>query len=146
MESNEKNLIHSLTKYDDLAGKLSKNFMEFFYNKHYPQETMELVLPQTKRIVQNNINTNQIIINNMDIYPNPADNFFLINYKLVDEIKGSFIVIYDLLGKIVIEIPVKDNNGIIKIDKAQLSGSSYYCCVLINNNSVISRKQVILTK
>ncbi|MBN2175958.1 MAG: T9SS type A sorting domain-containing protein [Bacteroidales bacterium] len=76
-------------------------------------------------------------------YPNPANNFVNIDYdNLVNQ--NARIVIYDLLGSVVKEINVTDNNGSIKnINTSTLNEGIYFYSLVINNESKDTQKLII---
>jgi len=68
----------------------------------------------------------------INIYPNPIKDILYINYKLSDSIDAS-IIIYDILGKIVLEDIIKDSKGIKQINTSNLKAGIYFVKVVTDN-------------
>lgn len=75
--------------------------------------------------------------NTISISPNPANEYFIINYVIEEEIKQATAEIYDVLGKKIntINITSKTNQQLIKC--ADYINGQYYC-IIKNNNKIVN--------
>lgn len=64
-------------------------------------------------------------VNDFNIYPNPANNFFICNFEKSQNI-AAYIEIIDLQGRIVKRICNENSKEILKIDISNLSKGLYY--------------------
>ena len=75
------------------------------------------------------VNSNNNIINNKEdllyIYPNPVKDILTVEYALLTSTNINSISIYDIKGKLLISIPVKEQIGIEKINVSSLNKGNY---------------------
>lgn len=74
------------------------------------------------------------------IFPNPADNYLTLDYKLVEKKGDISIVITDVSGKIVYSKLVKGIEDIILIDLKDLPAGTYICSLKNGNDYDFSEK------
>ena len=67
--------------------------------------------------------------NNLNVYPNPTQDYFIVNYNLQDNSKAVFRL-YDVMGKEVIIQPITDMVGELKISSSTLKQGIYFYQVI----------------
>jgi len=86
---------------------------------------------------------NSLANNNLNlftIYPNPANNYVVINYNNKNNSKATFHI-YDCLGNIVKKITATSNNTTVNING--LTTGIYFCTYILNDKKVYSKKLII---
>ena len=80
-------------------------------------------------------------------YPNPFNQSTTINYTLPQYFQSAKIIIIDMSGKIVKQVPLSSEpgKGSIKIDAGSLPAGTYFYSLNVDN-SVIDTKKMVLTK
>ncbi len=83
----------------------------------------------------------EITIN--DVYPNPAQDEAIIDYKINHDLVKAKIVMYNILGKPVgdFELPAGDTE--IKIQTDELPSGIYFYTLYVNSGGVLTRKIVV---
>jgi len=76
-------------------------------------------------------------------FPNPANEYAAVFYKLPELKKQGSIVIYDINGKQVQNINVDGSNEYILFNNINLSNGSYFYSLIVDNEIVESRKMMI---
>jgi len=76
-------------------------------------------------------------------FPNPANSMVNFEYELSPDVQEARIVISNLLGTTIREIPVSKENGSITIDVSDLTEGLYLYSVIINDRSKLTRKLVV---
>lgn len=69
-------------------------------------------------------NSNQLEETYLDIFPNPAIDFLTVDYQV--SVPMEYIKIYDVLGKVVLEQTVTDNQNQQRLDVSRLAKGSYF--------------------
>ncbi len=92
-----------------------------------------------------NVGTNEMFKNYLftNAYPNPASNNATVNYSYSSEVNKASIVVNDLLGKLVKEIPLSDNQGKVSIITADISNGIYLYSLQLNGTIVNTRKLIV---
>jgi len=76
-------------------------------------------------------------------YPNPATEYVSFDYKNVED-PDARIVVYNILGSVVKEIDLRNNNGTIEnINTSDLKDGIYFYSLVINNESKDTQKLII---
>jgi len=75
-------------------------------------------------------------------YPNPANSNVSFNFNVTGSENNS-IVIRNILGSVVSAMTLSGNSGKITIDTGDLAEGVYFCSLLINGESTITRKLII---
>lgn len=102
----------------------------------------EFAVEDTFSVITDNIN--EIEINPIFLFPNPANNMIKIEYLMLDYYGNDHSIgIYTMDGKLVKSIPVKQQFGIIKADVSDIPPGSYI--ISFGNKSILeySRKIVV---
>jgi len=76
-------------------------------------------------------------------YPNPANTFTSFDYSIPQGIGKASIVVHNLLGAVVKEININDREGKLVVNTSDLIEGMYFYTVVIDNETVVSRKLVI---
>lgn len=75
-------------------------------------------------------------------YPNPANREVNIDFVLNNTGKYR-LVIYDLLGNIVKDIAISENEGSLKLNTSTFNEGIYFYSLLVNNESITTHKLII---
>jgi hypothetical protein len=76
-------------------------------------------------------------------YPNPANGLITIDYTLKNTPKNAKIVFYDMLGKVVKETPIANQQGVAKINVADLQTGFYFYNFMVDGKTSNARKLII---
>ncbi|MCF8234197.1 MAG: T9SS type A sorting domain-containing protein [Bacteroidales bacterium] len=76
-------------------------------------------------------------------FPNPANNLVNFEYELSHDVQNARIIIRNLLGKTMREIPVSKDYSSVSIDVSDLTEGLYLYSVLIDDRSILTRKLVV---
>ena len=80
----------------------------------------------------------------IDLYPNPARNVVNIEYNLSgSNAMGSKIEIRNMLGSVVKEINIADNQSIQRINVSEMPNGVYLCSVVCNGKVCKTKKMVV---
>lgn len=82
-------------------------------------------------------------INELKIYPNPAHNSFIIKFNFKEEGTNKF-VLFDLLGKVMVERNISEQTGSIEISAKHISSGIYSYGVLKSGKLQINGKLAII--
>ena len=78
-----------------------------------------------------------------DVYPNPANGTVFLDYKLKTDFKNGSVVLLNPLGEMILENELHDAEGSVKIDVSALSAGIYFCSMIVDGQTVISKKIVL---
>jgi hypothetical protein len=78
----------------------------------------------------------------LDIYPNPADNYVYISYRLTDQLRDAFLFIITYDGKIVQQKDIIQSEGRIKFNTTELAPGLYLVEMKSHSKSVIRKLQI----
>ncbi|MEO6903314.1 MAG: T9SS type A sorting domain-containing protein [Bacteroidia bacterium] len=76
-------------------------------------------------------------------YPNPAKGLITIDYNLKNAPKNAKVVFYDMLGKMVKETPIANQQGAVKINVADLHTGFYFYNFIVDGKTSNARKLII---
>jgi hypothetical protein len=76
-------------------------------------------------------------------YPNPANGLITIDYTLKNTPKNAKIIFYDMLGKVVKETPIANQQGVAKINVADLHTGFYFYNFMVDGKTSNARKIII---
>ena len=146
LNSDDKSLIFSLAETEDgLPNMLAKairlqNDTNFYYNEPivFPDTTLENRSKSTKvkKIVKKADNI-------MKVYPNPAKDYFIVEYNIIDKFDHATIEITDMLGHKIQEIVLNSSKGQKIINTTTFTKGIYNCCVK-NNGKNIGQSNIII--
>lgn len=76
--------------------------------------------------------------------PNPASSVFSMNYKLGSAASSNAkVVVYNMLGSVVMENPVNDSEGVVKMDVSTLDQGIYFCTLESDGKALATRRLVV---
>jgi len=101
--------------------------------------------PDTKsvNIIQRKSNDFSEKKTNISVYPNPANRFVTIEYKLSDTGIPSLLRITDLTGVVIKQIPLKGIQNKVVIGTINLKDGLYFCNLVVGNSVRESVKLII---
>jgi len=76
-------------------------------------------------------------------FPNPADKFVSISYSIAENFSTSALVIVDIIGNEVMQMPLNNKNGEIKIDISSLPSGVYFYGFKSDGKMLSSKKLLI---
>ncbi len=79
----------------------------------------------------------------LNVYPNPAKDYFIVEYKFNNEINGNRLEVVDALGHNVKSFDIIKKEGQLIIDSHSLTKGTYFC-ILLNNVKIYSRAKVTI--
>ena len=79
--------------------------------------------------------------NLLKVYPNPAKDYFIVEYQLTEEINHAVIEIVDAMGRKLQSIALFNKKDQIMINTNALS-SGFYNCILLNNEKIMSQTKI----
>jgi hypothetical protein len=99
-----------------------------------PRNPLALVIPPY--IAESNI---------MKIYPQPASNYIIIDYKYGDGFKSGYLELLNLTGQVVSSIPIISNVG---QEYVNISGllPGLYIARLISDKAILDRKKLLIIR
>ena len=122
----------------------SKALMNFAYQSHFRIIPQNVVSAQ-QAISNPNLNPNSIAaLQQLNVFPNPARDKVIFAYDLLEDFETTQISIYNLHGKLVEQFEVRDIQGKITWDVADLSDGCYYYQLTCGKASEPIQKLVII--
>jgi hypothetical protein len=76
-------------------------------------------------------------------YPNPADNHVFFNYSIPPSTKDCRLILRDMLGNLVSDLPINEKTGTSKVLTEDLNNGVYFYSLLINDKAYLTRKLII---
>ena len=95
------------------------------------------------KTVQLQVNEQRIILNQND--PNPFKESTTIRYFIPDNVNNAQLIINDITGKFIKEVPIENGFGSIEVFASDLS-SGIYSYSIVADGEVIDKKKMVLTK
>jgi hypothetical protein len=77
------------------------------------------------------------------VYPNPAHQTAHFDFEWKKEMTDAKIVIYNLLGKMVREVEIRENTGTLKINVSDLIEGIYFYSLVVKNQPEVTQKLII---
>ncbi len=112
-----------------------------FFDVSNPADSSFFIINFNITVGINEAKANAVLSN---AYPNPSSVFYSLKYDLNEYVQTAKVVMYDMLGKAVKEIPVNDRQGVLKINIEDLNAGVYFYSFIINNNKAISTKKIVV--
>ncbi|MBT3932963.1 MAG: T9SS type A sorting domain-containing protein [Bacteroidetes bacterium] len=137
--------LHNLTQFEDQAGLMSRQLLTYFTDYDFPPK----ILIINKSSEQPNVPVNIINLKikdeiSFDIYPNPTNNQFTIEYRLPAEMHSAVITIFDLSGKKVREFNLTENQGSLSVSKLEVGEAGMYQCIISLDENQKQVKKVLI--
>ncbi len=76
-------------------------------------------------------------------YPNPANSQTSFTYAIPDSEGNAHLVIRDMVGGVVSDIELTENNGSLKIETSKLSDGVYFYSLMLDGQPYMTKKLVI---
>ncbi len=86
-----------------------------------------------------NVQAQHIISNNL--VPNPATDYFIVEYNITDAVKGASLEIVDMMNRKLESITISTAKGQTMIKTSDLAKGLYHC-YLTNNGKIISQTKI----
>ena len=81
--------------------------------------------------------------NYVNIYPNPADEYFYVEYKLPNEETPLYLTVFDVLGKAIFQQKLAAKQDVVIISTDKLGSGSFTLCISNSKSVIISRNFTI---
>ena len=82
-------------------------------------------------------------INQLKVFPNPAKEFFIVDYQISDIMKNTQLELIDAAGRKVQIIELKTTKGQTMI-KTENMAKGLYHCYLYNNNAIVMHTKITI--
>jgi hypothetical protein len=79
----------------------------------------------------------------INLYPNPTEDYTIAEYVIDDQAGFKRLYVIDLNGRTVLEVPVNDTRGSVRINTSQLVPGMYFLKAMNNGNMVLVKKLII---
>lgn len=89
------------------------------------------------------INNNSITANISPAFPNPCSKATYINYNLLENDNTAKVVVADMIGNQIKEIPVAEKEGKIRIDTYDMAEGIYFYSFILDNKVYYTKKLVV---
>ncbi len=113
-----------------------------FYNMDNPDQRVEIVVKfwaSPESIAEEAMNGGSV----SEIYPNPANHFINLDYRLTTQVNTAQVRIYNMLGATVKEAVMERGTNNLKMDVSDLNNGIYFYSVVINGDIYKTKKIVI---
>lgn len=78
-------------------------------------------------------------------FPNPAEKFVSISYTIAENITSAHLVVLDVIGNEILQMPTTGKNGEIKLDVSSLSSGIYFYGFKADGK-LLSSKKIVISK
>ncbi|GAB4134269.1 MAG: hypothetical protein Fur0041_07350 [Bacteroidia bacterium] len=113
------------------------------FNTQNPNDSayFEIVYNLAVGVGMKDLNVKASVSNPM---PNPASSSFTMNVKMGSTpMNDSKLVIYNMLGSVVKEVPVLETEGSVTVDVALLDAGVYFCSLESNGKQLATKRLVV---
>lgn len=126
---------------DNTSGTGRVRYSVIDQNNPSDSATLEIVYNCTPT----GINTHAIVKSSIsNPAPNPASSVFAINYKLGStSTEGSIMSVYNMLGVRVMQVPVEDFEGTLRMDVSDLDQGVYFCSLESDGKVLATRRLIV---
>jgi hypothetical protein len=123
--------------------QLLNNFKFEISPKGIPSELAEynVALTVDERLQRSIYQSKEITIN--DVYPNPAQDQAVIEYKIHNDLLKAKIVVHNILGRSMNEYELSANDTRVKILVDDFAPGVYFYTLYVNNSGVLTRKIMV---
>lgn len=107
------------------------------------------VVPEqkTNAVLQNNFSDGVMFekegISVSDAYPNPTTSLATIDYSILDADIRASIVIHNLLGNKMLEMPLDSSQSSVKIPTDEFNSGIYFYSLYVNEKRTMTKKIVV---
>ena len=112
-------------------------------NQSNPNDTAQFTIDYNS--VPTGIATHSLVKPSMsNPAPNPASSSFSISYKMGSAIpQNAKMTIYNMLGDRVMEVPVEESEGLVKMDVSVLEQGVYFCTLESDGKTLTTRRLIV---
>jgi hypothetical protein len=117
------------------------------FNKFVPAQSYEIEFNfsiEEKPAKQNIYQSKVITVK--DVYPNPANEHAFVDYHLTNERTKAVMRVHNLLGNLVGEFELSPYESLLRIKTEELNPGIYFYTLYIDNESVLTRKLLVVKK
>lgn len=113
------------------------------FPKNNPTEVIEHIvsLNVDERGQRSIYQSRELVIN--DVYPNPAQDIAVIDYKIHNELLKAKIVVHNILGRSMGEYELPTDDTRIKMIVDDFAPGVYFYTLYVNNTGVLTRKIMV---
>jgi len=86
---------------------------------------------------------NSVTIEVRNVYPNPATDFAIIDYSIIDASSEAKIVLHDLLGTMTLDYPLDPFEKTLKIDLLNMKEGVYFYTLHTGGESKVTKKLIV---
>ncbi|MBK6932593.1 MAG: T9SS type A sorting domain-containing protein [Saprospirales bacterium] len=138
--------LYDFVETDGHAARWAKNILSVNGEYFPPDYILDEVQERSGPAAQSGENTAPYDrMHQVQVYPNPASNFVLINVDSPSAEAQRYLRIVDILGNTVAQFPVIPADVSIHWDSSGHSGGIYFYA-LINNGALLERGKIVLHK
>ena len=113
-----------------------------FYNKDNLDEYISVVV----QFDNSPAGVNENIFKNIwlsDVYPNPATNFVVIDYRLPQEVLSANVKVVNIFGSIVKEQNIDTRNNNMRMDITDMNSGIYFYSLFVNGEIYSTKKLIV---
>ena len=142
LSEEQKNKLYQLAEHDRNYTSAYARFLlklidtNFVYQEpiYLPDENNKLKMSRPiKQLKQEN--------NLLKVFPNPATDYFIVEYNITDAVKGASLEVVDMMNRKVESITIKTAKGQRLIQTKAIAKGIYHC-YLINNAKIIKQTKI----
>ena len=144
LEAGEVYYLNSFTEMSSgRASVMDSSILCFFYDicKDYPPSVPE-GFEQRKRPLSKSLTTSE---NKLEVYPNPANLYTTISWRLPSIEKGAILHIKDITGRTILTQDIKGNSGNWFWDTRKVI-NGFYLVEILRDKKVILVEKVVIQK
>jgi hypothetical protein len=114
------------------------------YSKSNPGQSVEFELNfnVTEKPEKESIYSSRFVTLH-DVYPNPAIDQAVVDYKILNDKVEAKIVVHNLLGNVVGEYSLPILENLVRVKTDELSAGIYFYTLYVDNESVMTRKLIV---
>lgn len=117
------------------------------YNRDIPSDAVEYEITYTvEEDLGNNLIFSSPEVKINEVYPNPATEFAIFDYKVLDEDIEAKIIMHNVLGSIVGEYELAYLETKLKVITENMNPGVYFYTLYIDNDGVMTKKMVVRGK
>ena len=111
------------------------------YDMNNPNDSVSTIITWTTWAT--GIQTINSSNNSFNAFPNPTDKFVSITYTIAEYVSSTSLVLIDIIGNEIVNMPVYNKNGEIKLDLEGLSSGVYFYGFKSNGKMLGSKKLLV---
>jgi hypothetical protein len=133
----------SILASDSLKANLVYYVKVLAFNAGFPCNnwTPMTMFSTSKALSTNDLSTNSLF----KIYPNPASNYFLVNF-VSENIKGFNLSVIDLAGRVILTKSINAANGSEVVETSNWAAGEYLVQLRNTDNKILKTEKVVVSK